>query len=103
MVGIHRNLKIDIAHNEVLLFLGIGSNKYNKLIIFNNFASMCLEFKNDVSYLLCHYKNYDYLLNFIRYARILRYRKLRRTNAGVLLYSEFGYNFKCYELDGIYD
>jgi hypothetical protein len=55
IVGIHRNLKAEIAHNEVLLFMGIGSNKYNKLIILNNFSSMYLELKNDVVYLMHHY------------------------------------------------
>ena len=54
MVGIHRNLKADIAHNDILLFLGISSNEYNYSIILKDYNSMCNKFENDVSYLIYH-------------------------------------------------
>ena len=101
MVGIHRNLKVDIAHNEVLLFLGIASNEYNNSIIFNDFSSMCSKINDDLLYLFHHYVIHSRCMSYMKFTKI--YRKLRRTEAGVLLYSEFGYSFQCDELDGIYN
>lgn len=104
MVGIHRNLKADIAHNDVLLFLGIGSNEYNDSIILEDYNSMCNKFENDVSYLIYHLSNlHESLVNLSYNMEMDEPLRLRRTNAGVLLYGEFNYRFKCSFLYGIYD
>jgi hypothetical protein len=104
MVGIHRNLKADIAHNDVLLFLGISSNEYNHSIILKDYNSMCIKFENDVSYLIYHLTSYRESLVKLSYNMEMdEPLRLRRTNAGVLLYGEFYYRFKCSFLYGIYD
>jgi hypothetical protein len=103
IVSIHRKLNAEVAHKDVLLFAGIGSNDLNVSIIHEDYNKMCMKLNNDVSYLSLHYK---YLSRFIEHMdcmRMVSHRKLRRTNAGVFLYSEFGYNFQCDELIGIYN
>lgn len=104
MVGIHRNLKANIAHNDVLLFLGISSNEYNYSIILKDYNSMCNKFENDVLYLIYHFTNQrESLVNLSHNMEMDEPLRLRRTNAGVLLYGEFNYRFKCSFLYGIYD